>query len=74
MVRDNAKSYLISLFTVSITTWYQMVQTFITKYFPPGKMSKMKAGTALFFQPDIGNLHEACDYDKELLRVCPYHG
>ncbi|KAF7810177.1 uncharacterized protein G2W53_036920 [Senna tora] len=41
-LRDKAKVWLQSLPEGSITTWEELVQQFLTKYFPPGKTAKMR--------------------------------
>ncbi|KAF7814932.1 uncharacterized protein G2W53_028901 [Senna tora] len=41
-LRDKAKVWLQSLPEGSISTWEELAQQFLTKYFPPGKTAKMR--------------------------------
>ncbi|XP_062093475.1 uncharacterized protein LOC133799477 [Humulus lupulus] len=42
-LRDRAKSWLISLQANSITTWEELAQKFLAKFFPPAKAAKLRA-------------------------------
>ncbi|XP_056171576.1 F-box/LRR-repeat protein At3g03360-like [Syzygium oleosum] len=58
----------------SITTWNDMAQKFLSKYFPPAKSAKMRNDITSFVQMDGESLYEAWERFKELLRRCPHHG
>ena len=73
-LKDKAKSWLNSLPAGSITTWEQLAQKFLAKYYPPGKTLKMREEITLFCQAENEGLHEAWERYKELLRLCPHHG
>ena len=73
-LRDKAKAWLISLPPRSITTWNELVQVFLVKYFPPIKSAKMRNDITNFFQQDMESLYEAWERYKDLLRRCPHHG
>ena len=73
-LKDKAKSWLNSSPGGSITTWEQLAQKFLAKYYPPGKTSKMREEIILFCQAENEGLHEAWERYKELLRLCPHHG
>ncbi|KAF7822112.1 uncharacterized protein G2W53_027567 [Senna tora] len=73
-LRDKAKVWLQSLPEGSITTWEELAQQFLTKYFPPGKTTKMRNDITSFVLLDNESLYEAWERFKELLRKCPHHG
>ncbi|KAK5824743.1 hypothetical protein PVK06_019527 [Gossypium arboreum] len=47
-LRDKAKQWLNSLPQGSITTWEQMAEKFLLKYFPPAKMAKLRNDISSF--------------------------
>ncbi|XP_048140761.1 uncharacterized protein LOC125316465 [Rhodamnia argentea] len=73
-LRDKAKSWLTSLPAGSITTWDDLAQKFLSKYFPPAKSAKMRNDISTFVRMDGESLYEAWERFKELLRRCPHHG
>ncbi|KAF7807058.1 uncharacterized protein G2W53_039219 [Senna tora] len=73
-LRDKAKVWLQSLPEGSISTWEELAQQFLTKYFPPGKTAKMRNDITSFVILDNESLYEAWERFKELLRKCPHHG
>ncbi|KAF7826323.1 uncharacterized protein G2W53_017487 [Senna tora] len=73
-LRDKAKVWLQSLSEGSISTWEELAQQFLTKYFPPGKTAKMRNDITSFVLLDNESLYEAWERFKELLRKCPHHG
>ncbi|XP_021279860.1 uncharacterized protein LOC110413413 [Herrania umbratica] len=73
-LRDKAKSWLNSLPNGSITTWEDLAQKFLAKFFPPAKTAKMRNDITSFIQFDGESLYEAWERFKELLRRCPHHG
>ncbi|XP_031286048.1 uncharacterized protein LOC116144754 [Pistacia vera] len=58
----------------SITTWNELAQAFLTKFFPPVKFAKMRSDITNFFQQDMESLYEVWERYKDLLRSCPHHG
>ncbi|XP_073148093.1 uncharacterized protein [Henckelia pumila] len=72
-LRDKAKSWLNSLPAGSITTWEEMGQAFLSKYFPPSKTVKMRNDIINFGQLDHEMLYEAWERFKDLTRRCPHH-
>ncbi|KAF7800664.1 uncharacterized protein G2W53_044874 [Senna tora] len=72
-LRDKAKVWLQSLLERSISTWEELAQQFLTKYFPPGKTAKMRNDITSFVLLDNESLYEAGERFKELLRKCPHH-
>ncbi|XP_056169324.1 uncharacterized protein LOC115665665 [Syzygium oleosum] len=73
-LRDKAKGWFSSLPVGSITTWNDMAQKFLGKFFPPAKSAKMRNDITNFMQMDNESLYEAWERFKEFLRRCPHHG
>ena len=73
-LKEKAKSWLCSLPPGSITTWDQMSQKFLSKYFPPAKTAKMRNEITTFLQASMESLYEAWERYKEMMRKCPHHG
>ena len=70
---DRAKHWLTSQPPDSITSWNDLVQKFLTKFFPPVKISHLVQEINTFRKFEGENLAEACDRFHELLRRCPHH-
>ena len=51
-LNSKAKAWLISLPPGTITTWEELVRSFLNKYFPPAKSAKMRNDITNFFQQD----------------------
>ena len=68
-LRDKARNWFNNLMSGSIDTWGTLVETFLTKFFPPQFRSKITQ----FRQCDQETLYDAWDRFKELLRKCPQH-
>ncbi|KAK1429674.1 hypothetical protein QVD17_11888 [Tagetes erecta] len=73
-LRDRAKAWLISLPPGSITTWEQMAEAFLKKYFPSEKTAKFRTRILSFQQDDEESIHEAWERYKDLMRKVPHHG
>ncbi|KAK5818848.1 hypothetical protein PVK06_023794 [Gossypium arboreum] len=73
-IRNKAKKWLNSLPQGSITTWEQMTEKFLLKYFPPAKTAKIRNDIFSFVQMDLETLYNAWERYKDLLRRCPHHG
>ncbi|KAI3814255.1 hypothetical protein L1987_19005 [Smallanthus sonchifolius] len=73
-LRERAKAWLNSLPTGSITTWDDLVQKFISKYFPPAKTVKLRNDITTSVQEDGESLYEAWEHFKDMLRKCPHNG
>ncbi|KAF7841709.1 uncharacterized protein G2W53_004007 [Senna tora] len=67
-LRDKEKVWLESLPEGSISTWEELAQQFLTKYFPPGKTAKMRNDITCFVLLDNESLYVAWERFKELLR------
>ena len=70
---DRAKHWLTSQPLDSITSWNNLVQKFLTKFFPPVKIAQLVQEINTFRQLEGKNLAEAWERFHELLRRCPHH-
>ncbi|XP_022863452.1 uncharacterized protein LOC111383569 [Olea europaea var. sylvestris] len=73
-LRDKAKAWFQSLSYGSITTWDDLAQKFLTKYFSPSKSAQLRGEISQFKQLDFEPFYEAWERFKDLLRRCPQHG
>ncbi|XP_010247584.1 PREDICTED: uncharacterized protein LOC104590568 [Nelumbo nucifera] len=73
-LKDKVKTWLSSLPARSISTWDEMASRFLSKYFPPSKIAKMRNDITTFSQQDGESLYESWERYKELLRKVPHHG
>ncbi|KAK1402848.1 hypothetical protein POM88_002453 [Heracleum sosnowskyi] len=73
-LRDKAKGWLHSLPAGSITTWEDLAQKFLTKFFPMAKTAAIRNALTQFAQHSGETLCEAWECYKEMLRKCPHHG
>ncbi|KAM6559604.1 uncharacterized protein LOC115712327 [Cannabis sativa] len=73
-LRDQARAWLNSLPSASVTTWQELAERFLMKYFPPTKNAKLRKEITSFQQFEDESLYETWERFKELLRKCPHHG
>lgn len=73
-LRDRARAWFNSLPLNSISTWQELAEKFLMKYFLPSKNAKLRSEITAFQQMDDESLYEAWERYKELLRKCPHHG
>ena len=73
-LRDKARSWLNSLPPGSVTTWDQLAQKFLARFFPPARTAKLRNDITSFVQIEGESLYECWERFKELLRRCPHHG
>ncbi|KAH9679446.1 hypothetical protein KPL71_026137 [Citrus sinensis] len=73
-LRDRARAWLNSLLPDSITTWNDLADKLLMKYFPPTKNAKLRNEITSFHQLEDESLCDAWERFKELLRKCPHHG
>ncbi|KAJ9539390.1 hypothetical protein OSB04_032123 [Centaurea solstitialis] len=69
-----ARAWLRSLEPSSITTWEGLRSNFLSRFFPPSKIDKLKADIRSFQQDDGETISEAWERFKHLLNSCPSHG
>ena len=72
-LRDKAKVWLNSLPLGIITTWEELAQKFLAKYFPPTKTAKLRNDITTFIQFKGESLYEAWERYKDLLQRCRHH-
>ena len=70
---DRVKHWLTSQPPDSIISWNDLVQKFLTKFFPPSKIAQLVQEINTFRQLEGENLAEAWERFHELLRRCPHH-
>ena len=73
-LRDKAKGWLHSLPSGSITTWEDLAQKFLTKFFPMAKTAALRNALSQFSQQSGETFCKAWERYKEMLRKCPHHG
>ena len=70
---DRDKHWLTSQPSNSITSWNDLVQKFMTKFFPPAKIAQLVQEINTFKQFEGENLAKAWEIFHEFLRRCPHH-
>ena len=70
-VRDRARIWLDSQPKDSLNSWDKLVTAFLAKYFPPQKLSKLRADVQTFRQKEGESLYEAWERYKQLTKKCP---
>ena len=73
-LKDEARQWAYSFEPGEITTWSQMVEKFMHKYFPPTVSAKRRRDIVTFEQKDSETLSEAWARFKRLVRNCPHNG
>ena len=73
-LKDKAKAWLISLPSNSITTWTDLANRFLQKFFPPAKTGKLRNEIMTFAQLDNEPFYESWERFRDLLLKCPHHG
>jgi hypothetical protein len=73
-LRDKASAWFHSLQVGSITSWDQMRQAFLARFFPPSKTAQLRDQITRFTQRDGESLYDTWERFKEMVRLCPHHG
>ncbi|KAJ9556763.1 hypothetical protein OSB04_011377 [Centaurea solstitialis] len=73
-LRDKARSWFDYLQPGSVSSWNDMAEKFLRKYFPPNRNAKSRKEICAFVQWDDEPVPDAWERFKELLRRCPHHG
>ena len=73
-LRDRAWAWLQSLPSNSVTTWEELKNIFLSRYFPPSKTAMLRAQINGFRKKDVESLYEAWERYKDMMRICPHHG
>ena len=72
-LKDRSKQWLISEPPDSITSWDDLSNKFLARFFPPAKAAKLRIGISSFYQYEGESFYEAWERFKDLLRKCPHH-
>ena len=70
-LRDKARGWLQSLQPGSITSWQDMAEKFLAKFFPPAKTAQLRSEIGQFKQNDFESLYDAWERYKDLIQRCP---
>ncbi|CAL2247848.1 unnamed protein product [Prunus armeniaca] len=73
-LKDQARRWLLTLPSGSISTWNQLSEKFLNKYYPASKTLNMRTQILSFAQKPNEEFHEAWERFKELNRKCPHFG
>ena len=72
-LKDRAKAWLMNLPEGSLSTWDEVYEKFITRFYSPQKTGELRTKIMSFFQMDGEPFHEALERFKLLLHQCPHH-
>ena len=72
-LKDKAKHWLTAKPPDSITSWDELVNKLLTRFFPLAKAAKLRININTFCQLDGKSFYEAWERYKDLLRKCPNH-
>ncbi|XP_052116512.1 uncharacterized protein LOC127746651 [Arachis duranensis] len=70
-LRDKAAKWLQSFPKDSLTTWEEVVNRFLARFYPPQRINRLRAEVQTFRQQDRETLYEAWERFKDLTRRCP---
>ncbi|CAN6585445.1 unnamed protein product [Malus baccata var. baccata] len=73
-LKDQARKWLLTLPSGSISTWAQLSKKILNKYYPASKTLDMRTHILSFAQKPNEEFHEAWERFKELIRKCPHSG
>ncbi|XP_026380283.1 uncharacterized protein LOC113275064 [Papaver somniferum] len=73
-LKDKAKSWLNALSPSSISTWNDMINIFLHKFFPRHKTTAIRQKLYSFSQQEGECLYDYLERFHDLLLQCPHHG
>ncbi|KAL6553671.1 hypothetical protein OROGR_007513 [Orobanche gracilis] len=73
-LKDKAKFWLNSLQAKTITSWDQLVNKFLAKFFPVSKTDSLRREISEFFQKENEEFYECWERFNDLILKCPHHG
>jgi len=73
-LKDRVSTWFHSLEVGSFTSWDQMRQAFLARFFPPCNTAQLRAKLYQFTQKDGESLYDAWERFKEMFSLCPHHG
>ena len=71
-LKDKAKTWLFTLPSGSITSWAQLSQKFLSKFYPAAKTLDIRTKILSFAQKPNEEFHEAWERFSDLFRKCPH--
>lgn len=66
-----AKQWLSSLPSRSIIAWGQLAETFLTRYFLPTKITKLRSDISSYRQLEFETIYDTWERYKDMLSKCP---
>ncbi|KAJ9128494.1 hypothetical protein P3X46_034954 [Hevea brasiliensis] len=73
-LQDRARKWLLSQLAGTFTTWENLSQAFLARYFPLAKTARLRLELNTFRQKKGESLYDAWERYKDLQRECPHHG
>ena len=73
-LRDVAATWFESLPYESVNNWEELVEAYMSRFFPPAPTSEMRWDIIVFKQGDDESLYTSWERFKRLLKRCPMHG
>ena len=73
-LRDVATTWFESLSYGSVNNWEELVEAYMSRFFPPALTSDRRGEIIVFKQGDDESLYNAWERYKRLLKRCPMHG
>ena len=73
-LRDIIASWFESLPYDSVNNWEELVQAYLSRFFPHALTSERRGEIIAFKQKEDESLYNAWERYKKLLRRCPMHG
>lgn len=73
-MQGKAKKWLSFLQVGSIWTRAQLANKYLTRYFPPTKITKLQNGISFYRHLQYETLYGTLERYKDMLRTCPQHG
>ena len=72
-LRDVATTWFESLPVGSVNSWEELVEAYVSKFFPPNLTSERRGEIIVFKQGEDESLYNAWERYKRLLKRCPMH-
>ena len=70
-LRDKVAKWLEFFPRESLTTWEDVVNKFLARFYPPQRINRLRVEVQTFRQQDGETLYEAWERFKDLTRRCP---
>ena len=72
--RDVVATWFESLLVGSVNNWEELVEAYMSRFFPPALTSEMRGEIIVFKKEEDESLYNAWERYKRLLKRCPMHG